>query len=212
MESTAIILAGGASTRVGQDKGLLTLAGRPLIRYVLDAVANLVDEKLVIVSSRTQAKGYSKTLNSEIRVIVDKGKGKTPLLGAETGFEAANGEYSFLLPCDTPFVSREILALLFDLRKNRTAVIPRWPNCYIEPLQAVYRTVPSLEVAKASLSENKSNMRSMIDRLQGIRYVSTLVLQGLDPELRTFFNVNTLLDLKKAEAMVQQQRPFMLRA
>jgi molybdopterin-guanine dinucleotide biosynthesis protein A len=212
LESTAIILAGGASTRLGQDKGLLTLAGKPLIRYVLDAVDNMVDEKLVVVNSETQAEGYSKTLSSEIRVIVDKGKGKTPLLGAETGFKAANGEYSLLLPCDTPFVSRQVLALLLDLRKNKTAVIPRWPNCYIEPLQAVYRTVPSLEAAKTSLSKDKSNMRSMIDRLQGIRYVSTLVLQELDPELRTFFNINTLLDLKKAETIVKLQRPFMLRA
>ncbi len=206
LESSAIILAGGASSRLGQDKGLLTLAGKPLIRHVLDAVANLVDERLVVVSSKTQAEGYSKSLGSKARIIVDKGKGQTPLLGAEAGFEAAKGEYSILLPCDTPFVSREILSLLFDLCKNRTATIPRWPNCYIEPLQAVYLTSPSQEAARASLNEGESNMQSMVDRLHGIRYVSTLVLQELDPELRTFFNVNTQLDLKKAEAILRRQR------
>lgn len=211
LESSAIILAGGASSRVGRDKGLLTLADKPLIRYVLDAVANLVDEKLVVVSSKTQAEDYSRTLDSETRIIVDKGKGQKPLLGAETGFEAAKGIYSFLLPCDTPFISREILSLLLDLCENRNAVIPRWPNSYIEPLQAIYRTVPSLEAAKASLKERETNMRSMVYRLHGIRYVSTLVLQELDPELRTFFNVNTPLDLKKAEASVKHQHPFVPR-
>jgi molybdopterin-guanine dinucleotide biosynthesis protein A len=65
-----------------------------------------------------------------------------------------------------------------------------------------------LEAAKASLNEGKPNMQSMVDKLHGIRYVSTLVLQQLDPELRTFFNVNTPLDLKKAEAILGHQRSF----
>jgi len=208
LKNSAIILAGGPSSRLGQDKGLLTLAGKPLIKHVLDAIGNLVDEKLVVVSSRTQAEDYSRVMSSKARVVIDKGNGQTPLLGASTGLEAANGEYSILLPCDTPFVSREVLSLLFDLCKNRAAVIPRWPNCYIEPLQAVYCTGPSLEAAKASLNEGKPNMQSMVDKLHGIRYVSTLVLQQLDPELRTFFNVNTPLDLKKAEAILGHQRSF----
>jgi molybdopterin-guanine dinucleotide biosynthesis protein A len=44
----------------------------------------------------------------------------------------------------------------------------------------------------------------MVDRLRNVRYVSTLVLQQLDPELRTFFNVNTPLDLRKAELMLRR--------
>jgi len=94
--------------------------------------------------------------------------------------------------------------LLLDLCGGKNAVIPRWPNGYIEPLQAVYRTKPALEAAKNVLGEGKFNMRSMIDSLGGIRYISTLVLQQLDPKLKTFFNINTPLDLKKAEYMLRE--------
>jgi molybdopterin-guanine dinucleotide biosynthesis protein A len=45
----------------------------------------------------------------------------------------------------------------------------------------------------------------MIDRLHGVRYVSTLVLEQIDPELKTFFNVNNPIDLKKAEIMLRQR-------
>jgi molybdopterin-guanine dinucleotide biosynthesis protein A len=56
-----------------------------------------------------------------------------------------------------------------------------------------------------ALNEGELNMQSMIDRLRGVRYVSTLVLEQIDPELKTFFNVNNPIDLKKAENMLRQR-------
>ncbi|NWG11137.1 molybdenum cofactor guanylyltransferase [Candidatus Bathyarchaeota archaeon] len=201
MNRTAIILAGGFSSRLGQDKGLLQLAHKPLVRHVLDAVSALVDEKMVIVSSPTQAENYKKALGPKVAVRIDVEDKRTPLVGALTGFKGACGKYTLLLSCDVPFVSRDVVSLLFELCINRNAVIPRWPNCYIEPLHAVYCTKPAYEAARNALGEGKLNMQAMVDRLRYVRYVSTLVLQQLDPELRTFFNVNMPLDLKKAERL-----------
>lgn len=206
MDKSAIILAGGLSTRLGQDKGLLLLANKPLVKHVLDAVGNLVNEKLVVVSSEAQARNYIKAVGSSTRVLVDKGDVRCPLVGALTGFEEARGEYSLLVPCDTPFVSREILSLLLELCTNKVAVIPRWPNGYVEPLQAVYHTKSVLDVACKAMEAGRANMQCAIDMLRGVRYVSTLVLQQLDPELRTFFNINTSFDLKKAEAMLERNK------
>jgi len=199
LDKSAIILAGGFSSRFGQDKGLLPLANKPLIKHVLDVINNMVDEKIVVVSSKVQAEKFAKVVGSDVNVLVDASAVQSPLVGASTGLEETHGEYALLLPCDTPLVSNDVLSLLFELCINKTAVIPRWPNGYIEPLQAVYRTKPALEAAKNALSEGKLDMRSMVEKLRGIRYVSTLVLQQLDPTLRTFFNVNTPLDLKKVE-------------
>jgi molybdopterin-guanine dinucleotide biosynthesis protein A len=47
-------------------------------------------------------------------------------------------------------------------------------------------------------------MQAMVNKLNGVRYVSTLVIEQLDSGLKTFFNVNTPLDLRKAEAMLSQ--------
>lgn len=202
MNRTAIILAGGFSSRFGQDKGLLQLAAKPLIKHVLDAISPLVDEKIVVVSAQAQAENYRKVLGSKNKVLIDVESKQTPLVGALTGFKEACGKYSILLPCDVPFVSRNIIELLFELCRDRNAIIPRWPNCYIEPLHAVYATELAYKAARKALDEGKLNMQAMIDKLGRVRYVSTLVLQQLDPELRTFFNINMPLDLKKAEKMI----------
>ena len=203
MDKSAVILAGGFSSRFGQDKGLLLLACKPLIRHVLDVVYGIVDERIVVVSSEVQAENFAKVVGLNIRIVIDVNGMQCPLVGALTGFENAYGKYSLLLSCDTPLVSKDILLLLLELCTNRNAVIPRWPNGYIEPLQAVYCTKPAVEAARKALSEGKLDMRSMVDELRGVRYISTLVLRQLDPELRTFFNVNTPLDLRKAELMLR---------
>lgn len=206
MDKSAIILAGGFSSRFGQDKGLLPLANKPLIKHVFDVINNMVDEKIVVVSSKVQAEKFAKVVGSDVNVLVDASAVQSPLVGASTGFEETRGEYALLLPCDTPLISKDVLSLLFELCINKTAVIPRWPNGYIEPLQAVYRTKPALEAAKNALSEGKLDMRSVVEKLRGIRYVSTLVIQQLDPTLRTFFNVNTPLDLKKVEFTLRNMK------
>ena len=203
MKTSAIILAGGFSKRFGQDKGLIRLAGKPLILHVLDRVQKIVNETLVVVSSEGQRDAFKPSVKSKTKVIMDNYSLRSPLVGALTGFENAFGEYSLLLPCDTPFVSKEIASLLLDLCINRSAVIPRWPNRYIEPLQAVYHTKSALTASKTAYKENKLDLRSMIANLRGVRYISTLVLQQLDPKLMTFFNVNTPEDLKKAESMLK---------
>lgn len=202
MDRSAIVLAGGFSSRFGQDKGVLDLAKKPLIRHVVDAISLVVDEIIVVTNSDERAKKYAKFLGPEVKLAVDIGELSSPLIGALTGFGAAQGAYSLLLPFDTPFVSREVVLLLFELCLNRAAVVPRWPNGYIEPLHAVYGTAPALEAAKAAVSEEKMKVRSMIEKLSGVRYISTLVIQKLDPELRTFFNVNTPADLKNAMAKI----------
>ncbi|MGC8895729.1 MAG: molybdenum cofactor guanylyltransferase [Candidatus Bathyarchaeia archaeon] len=205
MERSAVILAGGFSRRFGQDKGLLPLANKPLIEHVLNAISRIVDEKIVVVSSEAQAENYARVVGSKVKIFVDDDNVQSPLVGALKGFKEALNEYALLLPCDTPLISKDILSLLLDLCPNKNAVIPRWPNGYIEPLQAVYCTKPALEAAKKALSEGKMNMQSMVDKLRGVRYVSTLVLRQLDPELKSFFNVNTPMDLRKAEAMLRDK-------
>jgi len=200
-ETSAIILAGGTSRRLGPNKALIPLAGRPLILHVLDRISPVVDET-VVVGSADQHDALRGLLGCGARVITDGPGPRSPLAGALSGFEAARGGLSLLLPCDAPFVSGEVAVFLLDACFRRDAVIPRWPNGYIEPLQAVYRTRPAAEAARKALEGGGLDMRSMIGRLGRVRYVSTGVLRAIDPDLRTFFNVNTPEDLRRAESLL----------
>jgi len=203
LQKSAVILAGGFSRRFGRDKGLVVLAGKPLILHVISRVSKVVDEVLVVVSSEEQKNNFETILEEKANLVIDKDNSQSPLVGAITGFETANGEYSLLLPCDTPLVSTQIAQFLLGICANRNAAIPRWPGGYIEPLQAVYRTESALTAAKTALKQGKMNMQSMIDNLRGVRYISTMVLEQLEPDLLTFFNVNTPQDLKKAESILK---------
>ena len=171
----------------------------------MDTVKGVVDEEIVVVSSKVQADNYAKVIGSNVKILVDADDVQSPLVGALTGFKGAHGKFALLLSCDAPFVSKDVVLFLFELCMDRNAVIPRWPNGYIEPLQAVYCTKPAFDAAKKALSGGELNMRSMVDKLRSVRYVSTLVLEQLDPEFKAFFNINTPLDLKKAELMLRHK-------
>ncbi len=204
MERAAVVLAGGFSKRLRQDKGLVKLAGKPLVTHVLERASEVVDEALVVVSSESQKEAYSLVVPNENRIFVDDENVRSPLVGALTGFANTCAEYSLLLPCDSPFVSGKVIELLFETCAGVDAAVPRWPNDYIEPLQAVYRTSSALEATRQALGHGEMRPLNMIRLLRRTRYLSTLVIQQLDPHLTTFFNVNTLLDLAKAEKMMQK--------
>lgn len=200
-----MILAGGFSKRFGQSKGLVELAGKPLIHHVLDKTLHIVDKAVVVVSSDAQRRAFTCLLHDKVDVVVDKLEKQSPLVGALTGFEKVQGKYLLLLPCDTPFISSQIVSLLLDLCINRNAAIPRWPNGYIEPFQAAYHTKSALRAAEIALEEKKLDMRSMILHMRRVRYVSTMVLRQMDRELLTFFNVNTPADLNRADSILHYQ-------
>jgi len=172
--------------------------------HVYDKARKLSDEVLIVISPKDQAESFSRLFNDKASVVIDNGTVHSPLVGTLTGFERASGEYSLLLPCDTPFLSKKVLSLLFDVSNGFDLTIPRWPNGYIEPLQAIYHTRSAALAAKTALSKGMRDMRFMISLLGKVRYVSTMVLKELDPLLNTFFNVNTRSDLGKAERILSR--------
>jgi molybdopterin-guanine dinucleotide biosynthesis protein A len=204
-DRTAIILAGGSSQRLKADKGLINLAGKPLILHVIERIEDLVDEIIVCVKTDTQLSLYSQVLPKKSKLVSDiQGFPEGPLTGTLTGLMNAKGKYSLILPCDTPFISKKVASLLFDVAVGVDAAIPRWPNGYIEPLQTVYMTKPALEAARRAINDNNLKMQSMISLLKRVRYLSTIVIREIDPKMLTFLNINTPLELRRAESLIRK--------
>lgn len=202
---SAIILAGGGSTRFGQNKGLIKLIEKPLILHVLDKISSVITDVVVVVKSKEQKKIFKEVIKRKADIIIDNDKRQTPLVGSLVGFKVVQNEYALLLPCDAPFLSTKILKFLLEVRKDSFATIPKWPNGHIEPLHAVYHVKTAIKAIETALSTGMLNMRSMISNMYGVCYISTMILQKFDSQLQTFFNINTVDDLKKAEILIKKE-------
>ncbi len=202
MVSSAVVLSGGNSKRFGKDKALLELSGRPLILHVLDRITGVTEEIIVVAGSQSQLDQYSKFLPSTVKVVKDSYNIQSPLAGALTGFQHARGKYTIMLACDTPFLSKKVVTFLLDLCIGKDATIPKWPNDYLEPLHAIYRTNLAFKAVKEALERRRLNMVSMIKNLKEVNYVNVSALKKLDPELLTFLNINDPNDFKKAQKIL----------
>ena len=201
MKKSAIILAVDSQGNFNVDKAFLKFDDKPLLRHAVLGVKGVVDEVIVVVASEKQAATYGSIVSSDVKFAIDVDKSKGSLAAALSGFEAAEGEYSLVLPFDSPFVSKEVVSLLFELSAGKSAVVPRWPGMKCEELHAVYNTWQASEAARKALAEGKVDLATIVASMRGVRYVSTLVIEQLDHDFRSFFRVETQLDLKKAESM-----------
>jgi molybdopterin-guanine dinucleotide biosynthesis protein A len=193
---SAVILSGGESSRLGVDKGLFRVFQKPLLAYVIEKVNPLVNEVVIVIRDRSKVEEYSR-LFPLAEILTDEYDFKATISGVLTGFKKVNGEFSLLLPCDTPLVSLKLLRLLLALASGYDAVIPRWPNGYIEPLQAVYKTKTTLQTCLKSVENGDYKLRNMISRLHTVLYLSTDAINAMDPDLLTFYNVNNIRDIKE---------------
>ena len=184
MDRSVIVLAVGFRSAFSEDKGTLKLENKPLLNYVVGGFKGLVDEVIIVVDSEETRDAYSKFASSNARfVIEDSGE----LLAAIVkGVEAAQGEYVMLWPFDSPFVSTDVVSLLFDCGVGKSADILRTPDGEVELLHAVYQKKMLLEAVKAALENNELDFNAVVSKLRGVRYISTLVLEQIDPEFRTF--------------------------
>jgi len=195
---TALILAGGRGVRIGRNiKALLRIDNKTLLQRVLEDIRPLVDQIIVVIGKNSPEETFRKILPRSVEICKDEGEGEGALVGLLTGFRKAKFEYSLALPCDSPFAKGKVVELLFSEAQNMDAAIPVWPNGFIEPLHAVYKTKNAREGAEIAL-EKSYRIRDMIKLLGKVRYVPTEYIRKIDPELLTFYNINSQSDLDKA--------------
>jgi molybdopterin-guanine dinucleotide biosynthesis protein A len=189
-----IILCGGRSRRMGKDKGSLILDGKPLVLHVLDAIRDVADEIILVLRDQEQIEKYKLILKDEpIKIVTDKIKDQGPLVGILTGLSQINSEYAQILPCDSPFISKEFVLKMFELAENEEfdAIVPIWDDGHIEPLHSIYKK-NVLSSIMDLIKNEKRNVRSLIDELN-VKYVD---VGELDESAMSFRNLNTIKDFE----------------
>ena len=196
---TTIVLCGGRSRRLGRDKALEEVGGKGLIERVIERLAPLGAEIVLVTSER------SRHLFSHLglEIVTDDFPGRGPLGGIYSGLKASPGTHSLVVACDMPFLNSDLLGRLVELAPGHDVVIPRLEG-KVEPLHAVYSRallVPIEEMVR----EGALKISDLLDRVK-VRYVEAAECRRLDPELLSFFNVNSEADLGRAQALIERER------
>jgi len=187
---TISIQAGGQSQRMGRDKALVHLAGKPLIEHVLSHVGGLGDE-IIITTNHPEGLSYL-----GIRLESDPIPGAGSLAGLHTAMKAAHHAHTLVLACDMPFISRPLLEYMVELSPKADVIVPL-RNGFFEPLHAVY-SQSCLQPIETVLMDGNTNVVSFYDHVQ-VRIIDEIELAQYDPRGMSFFNINTPEDLAQAE-------------
>lgn len=179
---TGIILAGGKSSRMGKNKALLEIGGEKIIDKAVSLFKSLFKEVILVTNTPEEYAGL------DVKVVTDIFPGKGSLGGIYTGLAYASCDYSFVVSCDMPFLKRELIEYLIELKDGFDVVVPRLRTGH-EPLHSVY----SKECLKPIEALIKKGDLRIIDFYPKVRVkeVSEDELAPFISEPSPFVNINT---------------------
>jgi molybdenum cofactor guanylyltransferase len=180
---TVIILSGGKSSRMGTDKGLLDLNGKPMIQHVLDVAKKITDN--IIVSSN-----QDEYLDFGSPVVKDEVTDVGPMGGIYSCLSRCKTSKNLVLTCDSPLVTEELLTKLIDNGGDELDVVYYAHEANVYPLTAIYdkRILPNL---KMMIDEGNFRMKALFENVNCKKVPFTV------SEQLQLSNINTQEDLSK---------------
>ncbi len=189
------LLAGGKSSRMGRDKGLISFMGKPLYLYILDQIQGLSDDIFLISNNPVR---YSATTYS---IYPDKIHGIGALGGIHSALSYAQHELCFVFACDMPFVNRGLFELVISEVVDFDVAIPELSPEMLEPFRAIYRKT-CLQAIESAIHSGERKAIGFLPNVKTNRIPRSAVVQ-LDPDLESFLNINTPEDWARIEAIAK---------
>ena len=138
---SCIVLSGGMSRRMGQDKGSMIIQEKPMILHILERLNYKINDATIVLNDAERIADYQSLLNQycdgdiesnfdySLDFVEDEVKGKGPISGIMTGLKNIKTDYALVLPCDSPFISEENIDAMFklldeNLESDIDAIIP----------------------------------------------------------------------------------------
>jgi molybdopterin-guanine dinucleotide biosynthesis protein A len=178
---------------MGRSKAWLPFGNESLLERVVRQVEQAVSPVIVVSASGQELPA----LPAKIPVVHDDIPGQGPLGGLAAGIAAvpADCEAVYLSSCDSPFVAPALIRRLFELVGNKSCCVPRVGG-RLHPLAAVYR-VEVVHRVRENLARSRLRMLDLVDDVPA-RIVAVGALADTDPDLKTFWNLNTPADYEQA--------------
>lgn len=196
--ANAIILAGGQSSRLGEDKALVPLAGIPLMTRTARSLHHV--SRQIILAGRPYLT-VDIGLSTNVTFTADAFPAAGPLVGVYSGLLASDAKLNIVVACDMPLVRPRLLAHLLTAAGESTAqvTVPEW-NGKPQVLPSVYKR-SATETVRRALEDGERSLHAFLERIQPHIVPESQVLE-FDPEGRSFLNINTRDDLKAAASML----------
>jgi len=189
---TAVILAGGKSSRFGSNKALAEFNGVRLIERVTDLLRTIFN-RLIIITNNPLEYSY---LNLPLYRDLIEGLG--PIGGIYTGLDAIDNDWAFVCACDMPFINEGLVMHITEVKNGYDAVVPK-VDWKMEPLHALYSKGCLPFIKKLILEEEYQTVKSF--KNINVRFVEEDEIKRFDPLLKAFLNVNKQDELEKITNM-----------
>lgn len=212
---SGLILAGGEGRRMsGRDKGLITLANKPLIEYAIACLSPLVDD-LTISCNRNQEQYADYQLPCVLDSLnpIEGGNAQFagPMAGLVAGLGNARHDWLLVMPCDTPLMNAQVMLQLFAVLKDECnnslheplsaeskdgtqAIIFSYQG--LQPLHGLYHK-SMLPIFNKCLAENKNALHKLLNSMSRVK-----IIEAKDAEYR-FNNANDLEELNTIEGLIE---------
>ncbi len=206
----ALILAGGGSYRFQikseqwYDKALTELFGKPLLVHAVENALGVVDEVIICTDDETRKTKYVQLMKkhnlNEVNFVVDEKISNVsgPSVGILTGLKSTRADLCVTLPCDMPLLKPQIIEYLFDSAGDAQVTVPMWPNGRLETLVTVLERSIATEITQTLCCLRRSRSDNIIRGVSKVLFISPMgEMKALDPELKSFVNINRHEDLSK---------------
>jgi molybdenum cofactor guanylyltransferase len=187
-QTSCIILAGGRSTRMGSNKAFLPLPGKErltFIEHLVSTLTALCSETILVARDAADAANY---VLPGVRVVTDKAPDQGPLMGLYSGLSAIHTQRALVVAVDMPFILPALVTFLLSQPQSDSLLVPLVNNVPQVLLALYTRTI--LPLIEQLLQQGRHDPRSLLDAAP-VQYIEETQLCSVDPDLRSFININT---------------------
>ena len=196
-EVTGILLAGGKSRRMGEDKRHPVVGEQTLLERGLAVLRSAFQHVLVVIAQDSPPLGVDASVVRDL--VPDCGS----LGGLYSGLMQATTPWVFVVACDMPFLNQAVIAQ-FTSRRTTADIVMAKLDARLQPMHALYGK-QCLPVLEQMVRARQLKIQEMVSQSSlRVCYVTEADLLSIDPSGRSFYNVNTLADLEAARSLLAQ--------
>ena len=194
---SGVILAGGLNRRFsGKEKAFLKVDGQLLLDRLYNTFTQIFQEIILVTNNPLRY------LQWDLNIVTDLFKVRSSLTGIHAGLFYSTLPHSFIVACDTPFLKKELVqAMVENIDPRFDAMIPN-TSAGMEPLCAVY-SKKCINAIERHLTQNKFKIQRVFKKHR-IKPMSDKFCRRFDPDLSSFYNINTPRDHSNAEKRIKE--------